>query len=144
MRSEKKQESEDIEELAPEDIFECKMCGECCRGFGGTYVNSEDIERIAEYLGVGREEFLRKYCQKSGSGIVLAQKEDGYCVFFKENCTIHPVKPRMCKAWPFIQAVVKDMANWKAMANSCRGIRTDFPDEAIVECVRKVIEERGE
>jgi hypothetical protein len=29
--------------LTSEDIFDCKLCGECCKGFGGTYVDERDI-----------------------------------------------------------------------------------------------------
>jgi hypothetical protein len=49
----------------------------------------------------------------------------------------------MCKAWPFIEAVTRDVSNWRVMANSCKGIKTDFPDFMIIECIQKVIDERG-
>ncbi|MEZ4524987.1 MAG: YkgJ family cysteine cluster protein [Desulfobacterales bacterium] len=71
----------------------------------------------------------------SGSRPVLAQS--GYCVFWKEKiCTIHPVKPRMCKAWPFIQSVLTDVNNWRMMAGSCPGMRTDVPDDMILACAQ--------
>lgn len=38
--------------IEPSDIFECKTCGECCKGYGGTYVSEEDISNIAEYIHV--------------------------------------------------------------------------------------------
>jgi uncharacterized protein len=135
--------SEKVCEATPEDIFQCDMCGECCRGFGGTYVTEREIGEISNYLKTTPELFVEKYCEMSCSQPVLAQKKDGYCVFYDKKCTIHPVKPHMCRAWPFIEAVVKDVSNWKAMAGSCRGIRTDFPDYVIVRCVQKVIDERG-
>jgi hypothetical protein len=70
----------------------------------------------------------------------LAQAENGYCVFWKDKiCTIHPVKPRMCKAWPFIPNVLKDPQNWLIMAGFCPGIRTDITPSEIVACVRRQI-----
>jgi len=33
----------------------------------------------------------------------------------------------MCKAWPFIQTVIKHRENWNAMSNSCPGIKKDIP-----------------
>ena len=33
----------DMNMLTAEDIFDCKLCGECCKGFGGTYVDERDI-----------------------------------------------------------------------------------------------------
>ncbi len=73
---------------------------------------------------------------------MLARGVNGYCVFWKKLCTIHPVKPRMCKAWPFIDAVLTDVANWRAMASSCPGMRTDVSDDAILSCVEKEILKR--
>ncbi len=129
-------------EISPEDIFQCDMCGDCCKGFGGTYVTEEEISSISNYLNIDSASFLKKYCQITRIGTVLTQKEDGYCIFWDKKCSIHPVKPHMCKAWPFIEAVVTDVNNWRIMANACSGIRTDFPDWIIVSCVRKVIEDR--
>ncbi len=125
-------------------IFDCKQCGECCKGYGGTYVTQKDIQAIAAYIGTDPAHFVEKYCRMSGSRPVLAQGENGYCIFWKEKiCTIHPVKPRMCKAWPFIQSVLTDAGNWRAMAGSCPGMRTDVPDEMILACVRREMEKQA-
>lgn len=120
------------------NIFECKKCGDCCKGYGGTFVTDSDIEAIAAYVKVEPRYFLRDYCQMSGTRPVLAQGKDGYCIF-RENkiCSIHPVKPRMCRAWPFIQSVLTDISNWRIMADSCPGMRTDISDEEIRVCVEK-------
>ena len=37
--------------VKPEDLFECHKCGDCCKGFGGTYVTQTDIENIAKFIG---------------------------------------------------------------------------------------------
>ena len=95
-------------------LFECRQCGECCNGFGGTYVTPADIAAIAAHIGADPETFVRDYCRMAGSRPVIAQGEDGYCIFFRDRrCTIHPVKPRMCRAWPCIESVLKDPANWR-------------------------------
>lgn len=124
----------------PADIFNCKQCGDCCKGYGGTYVTPENVIEIAAYIKTDPDTFVKDYCQMSGGKPVLAVDKNGWCVFFKENCSIHPVKPAMCKAWPFIKSVLIDVNNWHVMAGICTGIRTDFPDEVILKCVRKVIE----
>lgn len=129
-------------EIGPDDIFHCDMCGDCCKGFGGTYVTEEEILAISGYLNVDPALFIEKYCQITRIGTVLAQKDNGYCVFWDQRCLIHPVKPHMCKDWPFIEAVVKDVTNWRIMSNACPGIRTNFPDRVIISCVSKVIAER--
>jgi uncharacterized protein len=127
--------------LTPDDIFNCRQCGDCCKGFGGTYVSPEDVQAIAAFIHMDSQLFLEKCCQLSGKKTVLAQAENGYCVFWKDRiCTIHPVKPRMCKAWPFIPNVLRDPQNWYIMAGLCPGIRTDVTPSQIIDCVSRQIE----
>ncbi|MDO9112074.1 MAG: YkgJ family cysteine cluster protein [Desulfatirhabdiaceae bacterium] len=129
--------------LTPREIFNCQQCGDCCKGFGGTYVSAEDVQAIAAYIQIDPQIFPEKFCQLSGDKSVLAQAENGYCVFWKDKiCTIHPVKPRMCKDWPFISNVLKDPQNWHIMAGFCPGIRTDVTPSEIVACVHSQIELR--
>lgn len=126
------------EEAFTDEIFECTQCGQCCTGYGGTYITEEDTRRIAEFVNMSREAFLADYCQKADGGMfVIAVGEDGRCIFFKENCSIHPVKPRMCRAWPFIDAVAKAPSNWEIMADACPGIRTGAPLDYVQKVVRQ-------
>ncbi|MCU0563720.1 MAG: YkgJ family cysteine cluster protein [Desulfobacterales bacterium] len=130
----------------PDRLFHCTRCGECCRGFGGTYVSDADMGAIAELVGCPPEDFARRYCRTSGGRPLLAQRDDGYCIFYDGGCTIHPVKPRMCRRWPFIESVRTDPLNWSIMAGSCPGMRTDVALERVRECVRRVLEgeDKGE
>jgi Fe-S-cluster containining protein len=68
---------------------------------------------------------------------VLAQRADGYCIFWDKICTIHPVKPRMCRQWPFIESILVDAENWLIMADSCPGIRADVPVDTVQKYVKK-------
>lgn len=122
------------------DIFKCTKCGDCCKGYGGTFVTSKEIEAITGYINTDPKSFVDNYCQMSGKKPVLAQKSDGYCVFWNGICAIHPVKPRMCKSWPFIKSVLIDINNWQIMAGLCSGIRIDVPDGVIKDCVAREIE----
>ncbi|MCP4694726.1 MAG: YkgJ family cysteine cluster protein [Desulfobacterales bacterium] len=119
------------------DIFNCQKCGECCKGYGGTFITERDVRTIADYIGVAPENFVEKYCEMSGGRPVLARGSNGYCIFLDETCTIHPVKPRMCRAWPFIEGVRTDVNNWRIMASTCPGMRTDVPDDVILARVEK-------
>ncbi len=127
----------------PSDIFECEKCGECCKGYGGTFVTDEDIKRIASYIDADKKTFKEKYCAVSGGKPVLVQADNGYCIFWDELCTIHPVKPRMCRAWPFIESVIKDTKNWGIMSASCIGINTNVPDDLLKEYVKHEIKNQG-
>ncbi len=126
--------------MSCEALFECIQCGDCCKGFGGTYVSAADIAALAAYLKVTVEAVRNAYCAPSGDRLVLVQGEDGYCIFCTDNrCGIHPVKPRRCRAWPFIEGVLADVANWDAMAASCPGIKTGHPPKKIRDCVKRAI-----
>ena len=125
---------------AETEAFQCRRCGDCCRGYGGTIVSEQDIKAIAGYLKISPEELRARYCVPSGSRLVLAQQSNGYCAFWDRICTIHPVKPRMCRAWPYIESVLVDVKNWRIMAGMCPGIRTDIPDRQILACVKNKLE----
>jgi len=117
------------------EIFKCQQCGDCCKGFGGTFVTEKEIEKIAARVHTDPKMFVEKYCQISGGKALLAQDKDTYCIFWDGRCSIHPVKPRMCKNWPFLKSVLVDINNWHIMASLCPGIRTDVPDSIIKACV---------
>ncbi len=128
------------DKIEPERLFACRQCGECCHGYGGTYVSDTDIERISTFIGAEAAGFVAKYCRMSGSRPVLMQASDGYCIFCKDSvCGIHPVKPRMCRAWPFIKSILVDVGNWHAMARACPGMKTDLDGETIRQGVRQML-----
>ena len=123
--------------ISTAELFECRMCGDCCKGYGGTYLTAEDIKAISCYIGSNPEIFLDRYCSLSGTKPLLAQRSDGYCIFWDKICTIHPVKPRMCRIWPFIESILVDAKNWLIMADSCPGIHTDVPADNLQKYVKK-------
>jgi hypothetical protein len=126
-----------------DQIFECRMCGDCCKGYGGTYLRETDVAAIAAYLGIDVAEFKSAYCESSGSKTILAQQPNGYCVFWNNLCTIHPVKPRMCRQWPYIKSVLIDVENWYAMGTMCPGIRQDVSPQEIRRTVARMLEKEG-
>jgi Fe-S-cluster containining protein len=67
--------------------------------------------------------------------------ESGYCIFWDKLCTIHEVKPRMCKIWPFIESILVDPSNWDIIRSMCPGIRENTNMDDLAECVRIVLAE---
>jgi Fe-S-cluster containining protein len=122
-----------------EQIFACTRCGDCCRGYGGTYLSAADIVSIADYLSVDTDIFVSDFCTPSGSRLLLRQRPDGYCIFWDKLCTIHAVKPRMCRQWPYLKSVLVDDINWHSMASMCPGIRTDAPMDQVRACIEAFI-----
>jgi len=121
------------------ELFECRKCGDCCKGYGGTYLSESDIRAISHFIGSNPERFVAQYCNLSGTKPVLAQRSDGYCVFWDKACTIHPVKPKMCRKWPFIESLLVDGKNWLIMADSCPGINTDVSVHTVQEYIKRLL-----
>ena len=120
-------------------LFACTRCGDCCKGYGGTYLSEVDIDAIASCLGVSKARLIADYTCQSGNRRVIAQGDNGYCIFWDKVCTIHAVKPKMCRQWPFIASILVDVGNWRAMAASCPGMDADAPDQEIIACVKKAL-----
>lgn len=126
-------------EQTGDDIFECRLCGDCCSGFGGTYVDEADILKISKFIGCEPKEFISRYCDPSGSRWVITLGKEDCCIFFDpdKQCTIHPVKPYMCRAWPFLKTIIKNPENWNAMANSCPGMKKNIPAKVLKTIVKQ-------
>lgn len=116
-------------------FFNCVQCGDCCKGFGGTYLTDKDMAAIANHLNICVDELKENYCAPSGTRYVLAQRPDGFCIFFEQNCSIHAIKPRMCRQWPYIDSLLKDIGNWRIMSSVCPGIRADADEDQLREFV---------
>ena len=119
------------------ELFACTLCGDCCKGYGGTYLTERDIAAIADHLGLTPAHLVARYTSLSGGRRLIRQGENGYCIFWNRVCTIHPVKPRMCRQWPFIRSILVEVRNWRAMAASCPGMNADGAERQILACVKK-------
>ena len=130
---------QDAEKTPGDSAFTCRQCGDCCIGYGGTFVTDQDIERISAYIGIDPHGFVKQFCCLSGDRPVLTQQEDGHCVFWDKVCTIHPVKPQMCRNWPYIESLLIDFDNWNIMASMCPGMKKDVSSRDVKACVKKTI-----
>jgi hypothetical protein len=124
---------------ACQGLFTCTQCGDCCKGYGGTYLSEADIDAISRYVGVSVERLLSHYTRRSGGRHLITQGDNGYCIFWNKVCTIHPVKPKMCRQWPFIRSILVDVTNWRAMAASCPGMNVDASDKTVITCVQRAL-----
>jgi len=120
--------------------FDCKKCGECCYGKGGIHVTPEESSRIAAFLGMTRDDFLKNFCGEKRGQFSIRSGEDGFCIFFEKGkgCAIHSVKPRRCRDWPFYKALMEDPAAWVEAMDACPGINRecthrDFVEEGLEE-----------
>ena len=93
---------------------------------------------MAALLGVATDEFCRLYVEASDMGPRLTVADNGFCVFLMEGnlCRVHPVKPFICRQWPFLPALLLDADEMEHAKTACPGINPacsheDFVEEAL-------------
>lgn len=118
-------------------VFECQKCGVCCKGYGGIFVTDYEIKAIAEFLTITQDEFLSGYCEESGGRTMLRTGENGYCIMWDDLCTIHHVKPSLCRTWPYLKSVVVDKNNLTVIQNACPGVSKDVTYEEFAAAVKE-------
>ncbi len=111
------------------------MCGECCYGEGGIFMEAAEQQRDTEYLGLKLEDFMAKYTEKRHGRVYAKVGETNFCIFFQKEsgCTIHTVKPARCELWPYFPANVADPETWDTAKLACRGINRDCSFEDFVK-----------
>ena len=93
----------------------CDSCDtNCCKEYA-IFVNAHDIYRLSTKLDMAPENFLQVYGAKDFDlgidvdegllDLALRQKDD-QCIFLEESrdvfrCTVHDIKPSVCKSYPF-------------------------------------------
>lgn len=103
-------------------VFACRQCGECCRGDKGILVTPAEMAVLADFLGLSPEELQRRYLIASPLGPQVAA-QNGACIFLEDNrCRVHPVKPRICREWPFLPALLAHAEEFEAAKEACPGI----------------------
>ena len=86
--------------------FECTRCGNCCKIHGDhayVYLTRNNIDEISTFLGMTVDDFHDTYCTKDEDDNVVLTMEDDHCNFLvNDKCTIYPVRPAQCSAWPIL------------------------------------------
>ncbi len=92
------------------DPTACATCqGNCCTGESGNiWVKVQDIPRMAKYLQMEPDVFIKRYLEKRGYRFSIKEREieEGVfdCLFFDRatrRCQIYPVRPLQCRTYPF-------------------------------------------
>lgn len=107
----------------PKDAYECLCCGECCHGQGGIRITEEEAQLQAVYLGIRPEKYLDKYTILRNGNREIGIREDGACHFLKDKiCSIHPVKPAICRLWPWLPGALAEEVGFIGLKGGCAGI----------------------
>ena len=111
--------------------FTCTQCGNCCTGGPGyVWITTEEVARLAEFLGLTPEQTVERYCRKVGGPVEpegearagrvrlhfpggagepgAGSKGEGRDLpagggvpLRRRGCSIYPVRPLQCRTWPF-------------------------------------------
>jgi Fe-S-cluster containining protein len=124
--------------------FECTGCGGCCTGSPGyVWVSDEEIEKMATYLNLSLEEFSKNYLRLIGKRYSLREhpRAGNYdCFFLKEKrCTIYPVRPSQCSAFPWWRENLDSPESWTETARRCEGINKTAPLVSLLDIENKKI-----
>ena len=130
-------------ELSPQvsDIFVCTRCGFCCQGEATVSLTAKDQERMVAHLGLEREEVARRYWRITSS-VVQMQVRDGHCIFHDADsgCTVHEGRPWRCRQWPLHPSLLTDENNFRSIAESCPGLKTEVGYAEFCRILRKLQE----
>jgi Fe-S-cluster containining protein len=120
-------------ELKP-PVFQCRQCGDCCAGRGGILVKPQEVEDMAALLALPVAEFCRRYVEASPMGPRLGIADNGFCVFLMAGnlCRVHPVKPFICRQWPFLPALLADPDELEHAKTACPGLNPECTHEDFV------------
>ena len=119
--------------------FSCRQCSFCCRGFPGVVLMDEtDLERLAKWADVTREQFIQMYCRwvESDDGfeyLSLREKRNMECIFWNNGCESYEARPVQCRTYPFWTKVLESRETWDEEGKSCPGINSgeNHPREEI-------------
>jgi uncharacterized protein len=124
--------------------FTCSQCGNCCTGGPGyVWISDVEIERMAEYLAISRQDLIDRYCRRVNGRLSLKEHRRGGnydCIFLKEVpitpgepasagaintrriCEVYPVRPLQCRTWPFWPENLASQKDWSHAAKRCHGM----------------------
>lgn len=85
-----------------EGEIDCTVCANCCKVATAALIE-RDVEKLAKFLRISPDKFLREYCDESEEeGVILKRNEAG-CVFLSGNeCTVYEARPATCENFPHL------------------------------------------
>ena len=106
------------------ESFDCRRCGQCCRGSGGIVTSDGDLQRLCRHLHLSPAAFEKAWGERHGNKLHIRAGENGFCVFFREGrgCAVHEAKPDICRAWPYFRGNLLDEGSLELSNQFCPGI----------------------
>jgi Fe-S-cluster containining protein len=100
---------------AAQILFECRNCGECCKGEGYALVTHEDLQRIADFFGKSASAIFSQFTDRDPEGregcrILKNIGPERLCCFYDaaaHRCKIHEGRPEICRTFPMLSIDVE-------------------------------------
>lgn len=90
-------------------------------------LNEEEAGAAANFLGLGPEDFRRLYLEQGQPPWDIRTGPDNFCLFHQADgrCLIHPVKPAVCRAWPFLPGILRHESAFEEAKLACPGLAAE-------------------
>ncbi len=83
--------------------YVCQRCNACCKWPGDVRLEEDELQPIADCLGMEFADFVSDYTRlrTNRQGLSLIEKENHECIMLENGgCRIHEVKPSQCAGFP--------------------------------------------
>ncbi len=123
--------------------FECRRCGDCCRGEPGyVWVTLEEAASMAALLQMSLADFQATALRRVGARMSLIEKPNGDCIFWEDGagCTVYQARPIQCRTFPFWKDNVRSREAWRRLQKRCPGVSHGKKHSAqkIRECLKRM------
>lgn len=101
---------------AVEDSFHCNRCKpSCCETLKEAILVDGESSMLAKLMGITQEQFESGYTFVRDGARFLKLP----CPFYKDGCSIHEVRPRICREYPFNYIHRRNGKGYITMAQKC-------------------------
>src|SRR5260370_15890504 len=85
-----------------ETQIDCTQDANCCR-VAEAEIKDRDIQKLAKFLGIDPNDFLRDYTQRNEFGELILKRTEAGCVFLDGNlCSVYEARPDTCAKFPHL------------------------------------------
>ncbi len=124
--------------------FACTECGKCCTGEPGyVWIKQDEIEAMAETLGISVREFIQMYTRQVNGDLSLKEFPKTYdCIFLRDGkCQVYKARPRQCRTFPFWPEIMESKQAWENTAKRCEGINHEHAPVIPLSIIEKNLRE---